>query len=141
MDPIVVELNPVIVEGKPGFAEERQLGFERRRRSGQGYFITEDDLHRSRATSISEVLRVVPGVRAVCNPAGCTMRMNRSPRNCFPEYFVDGFPATASTNANLPTVGIIGIEVYRSLSETPQQFIRSDQMCGAIVIWTRSGPS
>ena len=141
MEPIVVELNPVIVEGQPGFAEERRLGFERRRRSGLGYFITEDELHRSRATSISELLRVVPGVRATCNPAGCVLRMSRSPRNCSPEYFVDGFPATASTNANLPTMGIIGIEVYRSLSETPQQFIRSDQTCGAIVIWTRSGPS
>ncbi len=77
----------------------------------------------------------------VCNSAGCTMRMTRSPRNCLPDYFVDGFPATNSTTAQLPTVGIIGIEVYASLSETPQQFLKSDTMCGAIVIWTRSGPS
>ena len=39
------------------------------------------------------------------------------------------------------TVGIIGIEVYRTLSETPLEFLRTDNVCGTIVIWTRSGPN
>jgi carboxypeptidase family protein/TonB-dependent receptor-like protein len=141
MRPLSVELDPVTVEGKPGFAEQRRRDFERRRTSGRGYFITEDEIRHTNATTIQQVLRDVPGVRASCTAAGCVMRMARSPRSCLPEYFVDGFPATLSTTAQLPTVGIVGIEVYRSLSETPQEFIRSDQMCGAIVIWTRSGPS
>jgi len=141
MAPLAVELDPVTVEGHPSFAEQRRIEFEQRRAAGRGYFITANDIERVNASTIGQVLRSVPGIRAICNSAGCTMRMARSPRNCFPEYFVDGFPATLSTTANLPTVGIIGIEVYRSLSETPQQFMRSEQMCGAIVIWTRSGPS
>lgn len=141
MAPLAVELAPVTVEGQPSYAERRRLEFEQRRASGRGYFITEGEIRHANATTIGQVLRTVPGVRAICNASGCTMRMARSPRNCFPEYVLDGFPATLSTTANLPTVGVIGIEVYRSLSETPQQFIRSDQMCGAIVIWTRSGPS
>ena len=141
MAPLAVELAPVTVEGKPSFAEQRRIEFEHRRAEGRGFFITGTEIERANASTIGQVLRNVPGIRAVCNSAGCTMRMARSPRNCFPEYFVDGFPATLSTTANLPTVGIIGIEVYRSLSETPQQFMRTDQMCGAIVIWTRSGPS
>ena len=141
MEPLTVELAPVTVEGQPSFAERQRLEFEERRRSGRGYFITETDIQHANATTIAQVLRNVPGVLAVCTSGGCVLRMARSPRNCFPEYFVDGFPATFSTTAQLPTVGVIGIEVYRSLSEAPQQFIRSDQMCGAIVIWTRSGPS
>ena len=31
------------------------------------------------------------------------------------------------------------IEIYRTLSETPIQFLRTDNQCGTIVIWTRSG--
>jgi len=34
---------------------------------------------------------------------------------------------------------IIGIEVYRTLSETPLQFLRADNQCGTVVIWTQSG--
>jgi len=35
--------------------------------------------------------------------------------------------------------GIMRIEIYRTLSETPIQFLRTDNQCGTIVIWTRSG--
>jgi len=38
-----------------------------------------------------------------------------------------------------PTIGIIGIEIYRTLSETPLQFLRADNQCGTVVIWTQSG--
>ena len=141
MSPLAVELDPVTVEGRASLAEQRRLEFEQRRAGGRGYFITAQDIERVKASTIAQLLRNVPGLRAVCNSAGCTMRMTRSPRNCLPDYFVDGFPATNSTTAQLPTVGIIGIEVYASLNETPQQFLKSDTMCGAIVIWTRSGPS
>jgi len=141
MSPLALELDPVTVEGHASLAEQRRLEFEQRRAGGRGYFITAQEIERVKASTIGQVLRHVPGLRAVCNSAGCTMRMTRSPRNCLPDYFVDGFPATNSTTAQLPTVGIIGIEVYASLSETPQQFLKSDTMCGAIVIWTRSGPS
>ena len=140
MSPLAVELDPVTVEGRLNFAEQRRIEFEQRRAAGRGYFITANDIERVNASTIAQVLRNVPGMRAICNRAGCTMRMARSPRNCLPEYFVDGLPATNSTTAQLPTVGIIGIEVYRSVSETPQQFLKSDTMCGVIVIWTRSGP-
>ncbi len=122
MSPLALELDPVTVEGHASLAEQRRLEFEQRRAGGRGYFITAQDIERVKASTIAQLLR-------------------NSPRNCLPDYFVDGFPATNSTTAQLPTVGIIGIEVYASLSETPQQFLKSDTMCGAIVIWTRSGPS
>jgi len=68
------------------------------------------------------------------------VRMSRSPRNCAPNFFVDGFPANNSTTLEMPSVGIIAIEVYRTASETPVEFLRGiTNPCGAIVIWTRSG--
>jgi len=30
--------------------------------------------------------------------------------------------------------------VYRTLTETPLEFLKADNLCGTIVIWTRSGP-
>jgi len=53
---------------------------------------------------------------------------------------VDGLPATFSSTPSMSTVGIVGIEIYRSLGETPPEFLKSDSQCGVIVIWTKSGP-
>ncbi len=97
-------------------------------------------------STTSLVLRVAPGdavnqVRMQCRgTAACRLRMARAARECSPDFVVDGFPATYSTSLDMPTVGIIGIEVYRTLSETPLDFLRTDNVCGTIVIWTRSGP-
>jgi len=67
--------------------------------------------------------------------------MSRAPRQCKVDYVVDGFPATNSSSPDMATIGIVAIEVYRTLSETPLEFLRADNVCGTIVIWTRSGPS
>jgi hypothetical protein len=67
--------------------------------------------------------------------------MMRTPRGCQPDIFLDGFPANLSTPPNAPAGDIVAVEVYRSLSETPAEFLRPDNRCGAIVIWTRTGQS
>jgi hypothetical protein len=72
---------------------------------------------------------------------GCVVHMLRAPRGCRPDYYMDGFPANNTVNADLPVLGVVGIEVYRTLSETPLEFLRTDNRCGTVVIWTRSGPS
>jgi hypothetical protein len=40
----------------------------------------------------------------------------------------------------MPLIGVIGIEIYRTITETPVDFLRGNNTCGTIVIWTRSGP-
>jgi len=142
LERLAVELDPVVVERRPGFAEQRRLDFERRRESGRGYFITEQDIDRASPRTLGDLFRNVPGVRMQCrgSSAACRVRMARTPRECSPDFVLDGFPATYSTSLDMPTVGIVGIEVYRTLSETPLEFLRADNQCGTIVIWTRSGP-
>jgi len=136
-------LDTITAEGKGGgFMERRMEAFERRRKEGRGVFVTETEIRRENATTVSDLLRMAAGVQTVCNHAGCVARMTRAARGaCRPDFVLDGFPATYSTTANLPTVGIIGIEIYRSLSETPAEFLKAGATCGAIVIWTRSAPS
>jgi len=135
-------LDPLLVEQRPGFSEERRRAFERRRQAGRGYFLTDEDIKRENARSLGDLLRHVPGVRMQCrgSMAGCTVRMARAPRECKPDFVVDGFAASNSTSLDMPSIGIIGIEIYRTLSETPMEFLRTDNQCGMIVIWTQSGP-
>ena len=129
------------MERRPGFAEQRIREFERRRAAARGYFITEQEIAHANPRTLGDLFRSVPGVRMQCRgTAGCRLRMARAARECSPDFVVDGFPATYSTSLDMPTVGIIGIEVYRTLSETPLDFLRTDNVCGTIVIWTRSGP-
>jgi Carboxypeptidase regulatory-like domain len=142
LERLPVQLPPVVVERRPGFAEQRVREFERRRAAGRGYFMTEQEIAHANPRTLGDLFRSVPGVRMQCrgSAAGCRLRMARAPRECSPDFVVDGFPATYSTSLDMPTIGIIGIEVYRTLSETPLDFLRPDNVCGTIVIWTRSGP-
>jgi hypothetical protein len=135
-------VDPVTVERRPSFADELRMAFERRRAAGRGHFITEEQIERANARSLVDLFRNVPGMRTQCrgSSAGCTVRMTRAPRECKPDFVLDGFTATNSTSLDMPTIGIIGIEIYRTLSETPLQFLRADNQCGTIVIWTKSGP-
>jgi hypothetical protein len=139
LDPLPVQLDPVTVERTPSFAERRRRGFELRRATGRGYFVTQAQIERTNARSLGDVLRGVPGVVVLCRGAGrCGIRMARTPSQCRPDFVVDGFPATLSTSLDMPVVGITGVEIYRTLSETPLEFLKAENVCGTVVIWTRS---
>ncbi len=134
------DLGAILVEGRPSAAQRRFQQFERRRASGRGYFLAEEQIESMHARTLADLLRSVPGVQTLCTSRGCTIRMTRAPRDCLPDYFLDGFPATFSTSPSMSPLGIVGIEIYRSVSETPVEFMKANSRCGVVVIWTRSGP-
>ena len=139
--PFDLQLDPVTVEGRPSAAQRRMQEFEERRRSGRGVFITEPQIQASHATTVGELLRGVPGVRMNCRSGVCTAQMTRGAHGiCAADWVVDGLPATTSSTPHLPVVGIIAIEIYRSASEAPAEFLKADSQCGVIAIWTKSGP-
>ncbi|HWC73060.1 MAG TPA: TonB-dependent receptor [Gemmatimonadales bacterium] len=139
--PLGVELDPVTVAGRPGYAERRRNEFEERRHAGRGVFITEEQIQTSHAATMADLLRGVPGVRLNCRSGNCTAQMTRGARGvCAADWVVDGMPATMSSSPALPVVGIIGIEIYRSPGEVPSEFLKADSQCGVIAIWTKSGP-
>lgn len=139
LTPLGYELNPVVVEARPSLAKRRMQEFEERRQARRGVFLTAEQIRQTKASTLVDVLHDVAGVRTVCRGRTCTVRMSRS-RECAPNFFVDGFPANNSMFLGMPLVGVIGIEIYRTESETPVAFLRGDNVCGAIVIWTKSGP-
>jgi hypothetical protein len=139
---IELEATPVTLAGVTVAGErptQRGLeGFELRRARGRGIYLSEHDIQQAKATTLSDVLRTLPGVRLVCRFRTCRVTMSRG--ECQPDYFVDGYPANNSTTLEMPLVGVIAVEVYRTITETPVEFLRGDNTCGTVVLWTRSGP-
>jgi len=139
LTPLGVELAPVIIEGRPAPFQVRLQEFEQRRAAKRGVFLTAEDIRATKAATMVDALRGVPGVRIACRSGTCVVEMMRSARGlCRADWVVDGFPASQSGTPHLPTVGIVGVEVYRSPNETPTEFLKSDSQCGVVVIWTRS---
>lgn len=127
-------------EGRPSVSEQRRLRFEERRASGRGIFIAEEEIRNAKASTLVTLLRRVPSVLVMCPAAGCVVRMSRTTGECSPAFIVDGSAAAYSTDVSMSTADIIGIEIYRTPSETPLEFLGAESACGTIVIWTRSGP-
>ncbi|MEX1183694.1 MAG: carboxypeptidase regulatory-like domain-containing protein [Gemmatimonadota bacterium] len=111
-------------------------GFEERRRSGLGHYITRADIDAEEVLHTTAVLRHVPGLRLLPTPNG---RLDVAMRSgCRPSVFVDGtrrehVPGITIDDLVLPDF-IDAIEVYRDF--VPVQFGSSD--CGAVAIWTRN---
>jgi hypothetical protein len=141
VEPLGVDLAPIVVEGRPGYFQRRMQEFEERRRAGRGIFITRAQIDASHAATMVDVLRGVPGVRLNCRSGVCSVQMTRTAHGvCVADWVVDGMPASVSSTPHLPVVGIVAVEVYRSPSEAPAEFLKADSQCGVIAIWTKSGP-
>ena len=140
--PLQSELDPVIVVAPPGYTDRRLGEFEERRRRSQGVFFTADQIAASHASTLLDMLRGIPGVRLACRSQACVVQMTRGAKatGCSADWVVDGIPASLSGSPHIPIIGIIGIEIYRSASEAPPEFLKPDSQCGVIVIWTKSGP-
>ena len=141
LSPIDAELDPIVVEGRPGYFQRRMQEFEERRQAGRGIFITHDQIEASGAVTMADVLRGIPGVRLNCRSGVCNAQMTRTGHGvCNADWVVDGASASMSGTPHLPVVGIVAIEIYRSPSEAPAEFLKADSQCGVIAIWTKSGP-
>jgi len=132
-----ITLQGVSIEA-PAWQQRGLARFEERRQRGRGIYITEEAISQTRAARLADVLRSVSGVRLICRYSGCRIRMARS--ECQPDFFLNGLPANNSTSLEMSPLGIVGIEIYRTITETPMDFLRGNNTCGTIAIWTRTGP-
>jgi hypothetical protein len=141
LEPLGVDLEPIVVEGQLGYFQRRMQEFEERRRAGRGIFITAQQIEASHAATMADVLRAVPGVRLNCRSGVCNAQMTRTAHGvCNADWVIDGAPASISSTPHLPVVGIVAVEIYRSPNEAPAEFLKADSQCGVIAIWTKSGP-
>jgi hypothetical protein len=117
-------------------------GFEARRRSGVGHYLTPADIARRGAIVTSDIFRSMPGVRLDIGPDGFKKQITiNSPFGyCQPSIYLDGFRfdnISAGDIDDWASPGrLSGVEVYSEAS-VPPQYQQGMTGCGTILLWTR----
>lgn len=140
----VVPVPELVVQIERADNVGKMAGFDQRRATAFGSFITREDIEQARPGRISQLFYAVPGVRVVPAPDNDILDTRLvSARaggiNCYMDLFLDGIrqPFDGFNIDLLPPEDIEGIEVYAGSSRTPAIFARRGSPCGAVVIWTR----
>jgi hypothetical protein len=117
-------------------------GFQRRRKSGLGYYFGPEDVGRLRVGSVSELFSRVPSVRIMdlAMDRVVMMRDHFGNGDCQPTIFIDGMRVrdldVTDIDVWVPPQDLAGLEVYTTPERAPMEFTTLDG-CGALVFWTR----
>jgi len=115
-------------------------GFDRRRRSTGGKFLTEEQIARLGDVWTSDLLRMTPGVRIVGDGFDRNILVRGAFGYCKPAVFIDGlymFTLSADETDGLVTPSRLrGVEIYVE-PWVPGEFQVAMSGCGAIVFWTK----
>ena len=125
----------------------RLLGFEMRKRRGDGQFLTGDEIAAGKLPYVSSYLRRFRGVDVSQIGGGFGTATAYSRRGsafggaCAMTLLLDGVPlATRDLDLLPPPQAIAGIEVYESAINVPPELAVAVARCGAIAIWTKDRP-
>lgn len=141
LERIAVELETVRVVGRRDLTGYL-AGFYRRMGYGNGRFFTASDLERRNSTRLTDVLRMVPGLRIETRGFTNSVRMRGS--RCAPLVWLDNQPLYAG-EVDLDAFdarSFDGMEVYSGASTVPVEFQGNQRMssaCGTIVLWSKRG--
>jgi TonB family protein len=120
--------------------ESRLAGFAARSKQQVGHFVTRERIERANSSTLSDLLREIPGVKiGPVRNEGRAIRLRGA--TCPPLVFVDGFPASAG-EFDLDIIdlkSVEGIEVYGGMASIPAELTgpRELDRCGVIAIWSR----
>jgi hypothetical protein len=128
-----------VTETKKAVAE--QVGFDRRKKIGFGYFMDTKDIDDRQATRVTDLFRSVPSLRVV--PAGMdyVVESARDAQGGCVRYVVDGSPYQSlfpgDVDRLIPPHDLAAIEVYTG-SNTPAEFqAAGSSSCTTIVMWSK----
>jgi hypothetical protein len=149
-------LDSVVVMERGG--NGKMAEFWARRAMGNGAFITRAEIQKRNPYRMSDMLRMLSGVRVSTNGSDQErpiISMGRTPigtrtyknvqslsGDCKVSYYLDGNWVSPGTfHPDDLTPGMIeAMEVYRGPAEIPAKFRQRETACGMIVIWTREPP-
>lgn len=137
-------MDPVLVTARRTAALD-QVGYNRRAKSGFGYFLGPDRLKSMHPFYMTDILRLVPSLRIVNTPTGAMVTSSRGVTSlsggsgCV-QYFVDDMPFTemepGEANSFISGSEIVAVEVYQP-GLAPAQYVRNGGSCITILLWTR----
>lgn len=142
MTSVAASLPGVLVEDEMDARSHRILaGFWERRSRGFGNFMTRDEIEQRDAHDFVDLTRMIPSLRIITMNGRRTLRFNGSllPRDCPPQYVVDGMRIEAGSPDEFVPSDIEALEFYSGPATIPPQFTNRafSHTCGVIVIWTR----
>jgi hypothetical protein len=138
-----------------------RVGFTARQKLGLGEYLTPNEIARRPAPSALDLLQGMSGVRIyrvpvdIPPPRDMDLAREWSPGAeipvlstqtsltgrggiCLPHIFIDGRQASVAQLSSLSTGDLLALEVYNQGTRLPQEFQRPrDEVCGALVVWTR----
>jgi outer membrane receptor protein involved in Fe transport len=144
LSPLVVELDPVVVEGTEVDRKLNRVGFFQRMSTEQGTFLTGDEIERQNPRNTSELVRRIPGFQVGSGGMVSSRRgvpgMSQGFSTCDIEYYIDGVHADGSRVDDVLPNAIVAMEVYTGAATIPPAFrVSGNAKCGVVVIWTRTG--
>ncbi|HEY4954504.1 MAG TPA: carboxypeptidase-like regulatory domain-containing protein [Gemmatimonadaceae bacterium] len=115
-----------------------KVGFTKRKNIGTGYYLTPEEINRSNAMELPDLLTMAPMLRrqTVDGHQVIVGRPQGGSNGCV-NYIVDGVPWTGGGIEDFIHPSEIGaIEVY-STGFTPGQFMSATAQCETVAIWTK----
>ena len=135
----VAMMDPVLVTARRTAALDK-VGFSQRQKTGFGYYIGPDHLEKFHPTEVTDILRMVPGLRVSYGPEGETVSSSRGVGGGCVQYFLDDMPfvelAPGDINRFVTGGEVVAVEVYQGM-DAPAQFTRAGGGCTTIILWTR----
>jgi hypothetical protein len=132
-------MDPVLVTARRSAALDK-IGFSQRKKSGFGYYIGPERLQNMHANAVTDILRMVPGLRVSYGPEGDVVSSSRGGGSGCVQYYLDDIPYTEMTPGDINTFvtggEVVAVEVYQA-TNAPPQYTRAGMFCTTIVLWTR----
>jgi hypothetical protein len=134
-------LEAVAVTAERNAAGLDQVGFNRRHKSGFGYFMTTEEIENRQATRMTDLFRTIPSLRVVPSGMDYVVESARDATGGCVRYVVDGSPYQSlfagDVDRLMPPHEVAAIEVYTG-SNTPVEFqAPGSSSCTTIVMWSR----
>jgi len=144
LSPLVVELDPVVVEAAEVEQKLHRVGFFQRMSVEHGTFLTREDIAKQDPRNTSELVRRMPGFQVGTGGMVSSRRgvpgMAQGFSTCDIEYYIDGVHADGSRVDDVLPNAIVAMEVYTGAATIPPAFrVAGNPRCGVVVIWTRTG--
>jgi TonB-dependent Receptor Plug Domain len=159
LTPDPTQIGGVTATAAPVSQRMQAFEFRRTHHQGSGRFVTRAELDQSRQSTLSDLVRRMPGAQIVNSPSSNAKNlasghllapgaMIHTARPCFSQVFVDGVQIYGPTGSardgieppNLDDFhldDLEAVEYYSTPSSTPPEFRTLTSSCGTLVLWTR----
>lgn len=132
-------LDPVLIKARRLAALDK-VGFNRRRKTSFGYYITPEQLEKVHPAFVTDILGQVPGLRLTYGVNGDIVSSVRTTGSGCVQYYVDDTPYQevypGDINSFVTAGEVVAVEVYQEAA-VPLEYQPTGTSCTTILLWTR----